>query len=194
MPLAELNDILVFALDNAYIQMPDGTIMHQAKGIPMGDPLSPGMTISTCAWMEREWMKQLAPIDKCFFKGARYMNDILLFTSKNKTWNSEMFLEDFTRSECYWKPLKLEPSQPGRFLETIFQKQDDNLTFRLKNDNEVERKVWRYHDYESRLDYTTKRATIKNALQKVHSMASDYDQLAISAMAKCKEFCGSQLS
>ena len=52
----------------------------------------------------------------------------------------------------------------------------------------MERKVWRYHDYESRLDYTTKRATIKNALQKVHYMASDYDQLAISAMAKCKEF------
>ena len=37
--------------------MPDGTIRHQVQGIPMGDPLSPGMTIMTCAWMEREWME-----------------------------------------------------------------------------------------------------------------------------------------
>ena len=53
-PLQELRDILVFALENAYIRLPNGSIRHQTQGIPMGDPLSPGMTITTCAWMEFE--------------------------------------------------------------------------------------------------------------------------------------------
>ena len=39
----ELLDILDFALENAFIQMPSGEIYRQAAGIPMGDPLSPGM-------------------------------------------------------------------------------------------------------------------------------------------------------
>ena len=58
-PLAELRDILIFALHNAFIRMPDGTIRKQTLGIPMGDPLSPGMTILTASWMEKEfcWYK-----------------------------------------------------------------------------------------------------------------------------------------
>ena len=47
-------EVLEFAAGNAYVRMPDSTILWQAEGIPMGDPLSPGMTIGTCAWMERE--------------------------------------------------------------------------------------------------------------------------------------------
>ena len=58
--------------------MPNGTLLRQFHGIPMGDPISPGMTIGTLAWMEKEWMKQLHPTDKQFFKGARYMDDVLL--------------------------------------------------------------------------------------------------------------------
>ena len=30
--------------EDAIVKMPDGALMRQAKGIPMGDPLSPGMT------------------------------------------------------------------------------------------------------------------------------------------------------
>ena len=94
MPFAELLDILVFALDNAFVKMEDGTILKQLNGIPMGDPLSPAMTIFTCAWMEKEWMNSLQPIDRMFFRGARYMDDILLFISKAEDWNSE-FLKGF---------------------------------------------------------------------------------------------------
>ena len=36
-----------FSIDNALIKMPDGTLMKQNKGIPMGGPMSPGMTIAT---------------------------------------------------------------------------------------------------------------------------------------------------
>ena len=46
--------IMRFALDNCFIKMPNGQLLKQAKGIPMGDPLSPGMTIGACAWMEHE--------------------------------------------------------------------------------------------------------------------------------------------
>ena len=55
-PFAILMDIMEFALDNAIIKMPNGTLLKQVQGIPMGDPISPGMTITTLAWMENEWM------------------------------------------------------------------------------------------------------------------------------------------
>ena len=154
----------------------------------MGDPLSPAMTILTCAWMEKEWMTSLQPIDRMFFRGARYMDDILLFTSKAEDWDSEKFLAHLLKSECYWKPLKLEEVQADKFLETTIERIDGSLAFRLKNENETSNKVWRYHDYRSRLDYTTKRATISASLKRVDHNASNATQLRISAMAKCKEW------
>ena len=154
----------------------------------MGDCLSPGMTILTCAWMEREWMNTLTIRDKISFRAKRYMDDILLFSSHSHLWDRKRFISEFQRSECYWKPLRLEPSEPGKFLETSFFKEGNQVRFRLKNDNESASKVWRYHDYRSRLDYTTKRATIKCALRKANDMASDAEQLFISARAKCEEF------
>ena len=62
------------------------------------------------------------------------------------------------------------------------------LSYRLKNANETESKIWRYHHYNSRLDYTTKRAILFSTLRKVHKMASNSKQLHISAIAKCKEY------
>jgi hypothetical protein len=44
--------------------MRDGTLLRQVGGIPMGDPLSPGMTIGACGWMEKEWMANLSDTDK----------------------------------------------------------------------------------------------------------------------------------
>lgn len=55
-----------FALDNAIIEMPNGTlltVLRQVHGIPMGEPISPGMTIGTLTWMEKEWMEQLHPTE-----------------------------------------------------------------------------------------------------------------------------------
>jgi hypothetical protein len=194
MPLPELLDILNFALDYAFVRMPDGRILWQKDGIPMGGPLSPGMTILTCAWMEREWLAQsTAPLDRLFFRGARYMDDILLFSSLSEDWERERFLADFTRSECYWAPLKLEQVEANTFLETSLVFLEDTSigeapSYRLKNDNEHSTMVWRYHDYRSRLDYPTKRATLMGALRKVDKMASDSTQRRIGALAKCKEF------
>ena len=116
------------------------------------------------------------------------MDDVLLFTCKDSRWDEEAFLRDFTRSECYWKPLRLEDAEPGKFLETTYFKQGNELHYRLKNENETDRKVWRYHDYRSRMDYTVKRATIMSTLRKVNAMASDDVQLILSAKAKCREF------
>ena len=44
-PFQVMLDVMEFSLDYAIVKMPDGKLMRQAKGIPMGDPLSPGMTI-----------------------------------------------------------------------------------------------------------------------------------------------------
>jgi len=54
-----LLEVLEFSLDQAILQMKDGRLVRQAKGIPIGDALSPAMTIGTCAWMEREWRESL---------------------------------------------------------------------------------------------------------------------------------------
>jgi hypothetical protein len=189
MPLPELNDILGFVLENTYVRMPDGRLLKQTLGIPMGDPLSPGMCIGTAAWMESEWMNGLADIDKCCIDGTRYMDDILLFTSNATWWDQETFLKDFTRSECYWKPLKLEPGKDDTFLEShFFVTPEGTVRYRLKNDNETGTQVWRYHHYRSHVDYSTKRATLLSTLKKVDRMASDSEQRAISARAKCAEF------
>ena len=59
MPLIDLVEILQFSLDHAVVKMPDGTYKRQVQGIPMGDALSPGATICTCAWMEKEYMRSL---------------------------------------------------------------------------------------------------------------------------------------
>ena len=60
LPFDVMIDVMDFALDHAIVRMPDGTLKRQKEGIPMGDPLSPAMTIITCAWMENEWMKTVA--------------------------------------------------------------------------------------------------------------------------------------
>ena len=65
-------------MDNTLIRMPDGRLLKQVLGIPMGDPLSPGMCIGTCAWMEAEWLAGMRASTKHFFKAARYMDDILM--------------------------------------------------------------------------------------------------------------------
>ena len=52
-------EVLDFSLDQAIMRMKDGRLVRQVRGIPMGDALSPAMTIGTCAWMEREWMATL---------------------------------------------------------------------------------------------------------------------------------------
>ena len=50
-----MNDVIDFVLDNTFISDLEGGTWRQIRGIPMGDPHSPGMAIGTCAWMEKEW-------------------------------------------------------------------------------------------------------------------------------------------
>ena len=186
LPWDVMLDIMQLSLEHTYIIMHDKTIWRQIKGIPMGDPLSPGLTIGTCAWMEAQWLDGIDSNSKEFFRAARYMDDILMFSSTSKKWDQQKFLDDFKRSDCYWKPLKLEDGDPGVYLETQFS--NKGQSFRIKNNNEQELRVWRYHHYNSHIDLTTKKATFLATLKKVHQMASDSQQLHISAEAKLKEF------
>jgi hypothetical protein len=179
-----------FALDHAIIKMPDGTLLRQTQGIPMGDPLSPGMTIATCAWMEHEWMQSIHPKEKIFFRAKRYMDDIIMFWAENPTWNSEQFISDFEKSTCYFPPLELEAGRQNTFLETtIAVKSDGELRHWLKNDNaEGHKKIWRYQHFGSHAPYLQKRAVLTACLKKVHQHASDKDALIQSAFCKLREF------
>ena len=92
-------NVLHFSLNQAILSMKDGRLLRQVKGIPMGDALSPAMTIGTCAWMEKEWMDSLHLDVKKRFIAKRYMDDILLLYEKHG-WDSARFYADFQRSEC----------------------------------------------------------------------------------------------
>ena len=188
-PFDVMIDVMEFALDHAIVQMPDGSLRRQKEGIPMGDSLSPAMTIITCAWMEDEWLQSLSDADKARFTARRFMDDVLMVYAKADDWDHDAFIRDFVRSECYWPPLKLEDAKEATFLETTFDlRPDGRLEYWLKNDNARERRVWRYQHYRSHAPFAQKRALIISSLRKVHKMASDRRRLYTSALDKLREF------
>jgi hypothetical protein len=188
-PFHVMLDVMEFSLDNAMVRMPDGQLLRQRWGIPMGDPLSPGMTLGACAWMEDEWMDTINARDKEFFRAKRFMDDILLIYAENPRWDAAAFIKDFQESECYQKPLKLEAGKDGTFLETRFKIRGNNFDLKLKNDNEDgEVKLWRYQHFHSNSPFMQKRATLAACLRKVHGMASDASMRYTSGLAKVAEF------
>ena len=188
MPFETMVDIMDFALDNAYVKMQDGTIRKQMQGIPMGDPLSPGMTIGTCAWMEQEWLSNLSDTDKLMFKAKRYMDDILMVYATPDWWDHERFLNDFTKSEIYCKPLKLTEGDDDTFLETSLKLEEGAFSYWLKNKNTDETKIWRYQHYDSYSPVAQKKALVKACLRKVNDMASNDRVMMESAKHKLQEF------
>ena len=182
-------DVMDFSLDNAFVKMPDGQLLRQRNGIPMGDPLSPGMTIITGAWMEDGWLQTIHDDDKDYFRARRFMDDIIMVYAKCDGWDASEFLRDFTESQCYQKPLTLEDGRDGVFLETAFWTQDNHFRYHLKNDNEGgQTKIWRYHRWHSHTPYLQKRGTLTACLRKIQHMASDPAALGRSALDKIAEF------
>ena len=156
----------------------------------MGDPLSPGMTIGACAWMEEEWQHQLSDDTQRRFCARRYMDDIMLMYAANESWDHERFCADFEASTCYVPPLKLEEGRQDTFLETRLAVDATNtVQYQLKNDNEDGlMRVWRYQHFWSHTAYAQKRAVLTSCLLKVHKMASNKELLVRSALAKLREF------
>jgi len=176
-------NITAFSLKNTFLVLPEGQILRQCSGIPMGNPLSPGITIGTCSWMEQEWLSLTSAAMQKSFKAARYMDDIMLIKQRNGSWDQELFME-----ECYWHPLKLEEAQQNTFLETRFNWQNNCLQCWLKNENEQETKIWRYHHFDSDVALSQKKTTLMSILRKVHRMCIGKEALYDSAICKVKEF------
>ena len=162
-----LIDIADFSLHNAIVQLGDH-LLHQGAGIPMGDPISPGMAIIVLAWMEKEWLQTLTASDKQHFCAARFMDDILMFVRKAPQWDHERFLADFARSECYHPPLTLVDAKDDTFLETTLAVQSGHIRHWLKNENPLGGpvKVWRYQHWASCTSFEQKRATLSACLSK----------------------------
>lgn len=188
-PFIDLIQIMQFSLDHAVIKMPNGKLLRQNTGIPMGDNLSPGETVIACAWMENEYMSSIAEEDKKHFLAGRYMDDVILVTKNETKWDNKHFEKELTKY-CYVPPLSLEPSKEGVFLETEFEIQDNHITHRLKNDNKdaFKPQIWRYQHFNSYAPYIRKRAVITAALKKVQFHASDKQQCVLSGIDKVREF------
>ena len=188
-PFEELIDIMEFALDNTILRDFEGQLWRQAKGIPMGDPHSPGMTIGTCAWMEHEWLQSINGDSQSNFKARRYMDDLLVFYARNDSWDEARFLQDIG-GHCYLPPLKLEDGTAGTFLETSFEITGNTIRHWLKNENVTGEppKIWRYSHFDSHGQFSQKKATLMACLTKVQKMASDDPALRKSAMQKVAEF------
>ena len=187
LPFEDMLKALDFSLENAVSIRKDGGVIIQKVGIPMGDALSPAMTIGTCGWMEREFMRGLHKDTKNNFKAKRYMDDVLLFMKK-EGWDATRFYEDFKRSECYMPPLHLEEANDGTFLETSFEVQHGRINYRLKNTNARSKEVWRYHSFDSYATFGQKKSTMIAALKKVDYFASDNSERMVSAIHKLREF------
>ena len=189
-PFEVLLDVMNFSLHNTIITNRDGALFNQFKGIPMGDPHSPGMTIGTCAWMEKEWMDTIHSDTKKLFRAKRYMDDILLLYAAHDRFQHDKFLRDFERSDCYFPPLVLEEAKPDTFLETTFEIIDNKIRHWLKNENDPRQppKIWRYSHFRSHMAFAVKRGVINATLKKVQLMASDRRALYHSAIQKLAEF------
>ena len=154
----------------------------------MGDPVSPGLTIGACAYMESNFMGGVEEDKKPFFKAKRYLDDVLIVTADNDRWNSTDFKQQIEKT-CYEAPLELTPGNDETFLETSFTIENNRIRYSLKNDNiSNPGKVWRYTFIDSHAPYAQKRATVTATLSKVHKMASDEGMLLASAVQKLKEF------
>jgi hypothetical protein len=151
----------------------------------MGDPLSPGMTILACAHRETKWLRGQSETVRKQLHAGRYMDDILLVARRTGEWDFE---EEIRRMEEIYAPLKLEREDKGTFLETQWGVENNQMWYRLKNDNEKEMKVWRYQHFHSDSPFMIKRGTLAACLRKVQKYASDRRQLQMSAVAKLREF------
>ena len=188
-PFEVMLDVMDFSLDFAIVKMPDGHLKRQIAGIPMGDPLSPGMAIGTCAWMEKEFMNTIPQTVKDNFCARRFMDDVILFYAEHDGWDYERFVREICTFAIYHPPLELEPGKEGTFLETRFRIDDGRVVHWLKNDNEGgKREVWRYQHFQSATPFMQKRATLTACLKKVERMASDDAQLIRGAKDKLAEF------
>ena len=189
LPFADLIDIMEFSLDNAIIRLPDGMLCKQKEGVPMGDAISPGGTIITLAYMENTFLSRLQQKERGHVVGIRYMDDLLTVYKDDGGHQTRDILTRM-HSSMYKGRLRLEPAHDSHFLETRFELRGDKVLLRLKNENEgqTQPKVWRYQHWYSATSFTLKRSILLAALKKVHFMASDHEQLAISARAKVQEF------
>ena len=119
------------------------------------------------------------------------MDDIAIVYANTPQWDSERFIADFTQSQCYQEPLKLEPGKDGTFLETRVWIRNNQIRHKLKNDNEGgQTKIWRYKHFDDGSPFMEKRATLTACLKKVQHMASDgmADVFATAALDKIAEF------
>ena len=125
---------------------------------------------------------------KQFFTAKRFMDDILMAYVENDYWNTHAFLKDFKKSECYQQPLKLESGKEGIFLETAYWVEDNEIKFKLKNDNEDnDNTVWRYQHWHSNTSMTQKISTLNACLKKTERASNDNIHVQ-SALAKLTEF------
>ena len=189
MPFETLMEIMEFALHNTMITDRNDNLWLQVQGIPMGDPHSPGITIGTCAWMEKEWLNTLEQEVRDNFVARRYMDDVIFFVAKNGEIDCDKLMNNF-REECYWKPLSLTPAERHVYLETELFKKDNTIIHSMKNNNkrDQEYKVWRYAHYCSATSYQYKKQLVKATLTKLHKLCNDDYLLYHSALDKIQEF------
>ena len=117
------------------------------------------------------------------------MDDILCIYTKNEKWDYEKFIQDFCRSEVYVEPLSLEDGKENTFLETRFNISNTNqIDSWLKNENEIETKIWRYNHFHSHGAFVQKRATMTACLRKTEKMARNKYLFIESVIQKIKEF------
>ena len=129
-PFSALIEFLDFSLDNALVELPNGSILKQCKGVPMGGAVSPGATVITLAFMEQKYLASLSMLKKQHFIALRYMDDLLTIIHTKE----DHLVDTIKNAKIYEEELRLELTSPHTFLETRLEATNNGkIAYRLKN-------------------------------------------------------------
>ena len=126
----DLMNIVKFCIDNC-LTMVDGCVYHQNHGVPMGDPLSPPISIATAAVYEKLWAKQHTHHASNKLHLKRYVDDVIGFAIGNE---GKDLANDFIKN-CYPKELSLTESSATQYLETNIHAHGNRITMEHNNKN-----------------------------------------------------------
>ena len=57
----------------------------------MGDAISPGATVCTCAWMEQQFLANMSGDSKRGISAGRYMDDVISVCKESGIWDHAKF-------------------------------------------------------------------------------------------------------
>lgn len=182
-------EVINVDLDNAVFNVGDISL-KQTKGIPMGSPLSPVLSILVAAYYESRFFRSCSLDDRSRIEGIRYVDDIIalgIYDSdcRSDRMRTKLVMDQF-ENHCYHDDLVLEKEtvvdNSCIFLEADMKIHVDYVEMKHKNVNwsslvsYSRQKIRRYVHWYSHTSGKHKRAVIIGTMKRiaVHSSSVNF--------------------